>query len=166
VSESAVVLVENDVVTLFGRTQKQILPTDDTRAKIVLILRRTQEGMTGSQIAREIGVSQTMVVKAADELKRLGIVRKESLKLAKNVKVYYLATRIIGDEEIAELKKRIPPALQEIMARRFKGQQHVGLVFADQVMRFLSSLKPSERPEVFAEYMRLAGEEMQNDNQV
>ncbi len=162
--ESAVVLVENDRVRVFGKRIEQ-LPADDTRAKIILALRREKDGLTGSQLARELDVSQTMVAKAAEVLKDLGIVRKEPLKLAKNVKVYYLATRIIDDEEIAEMKKRVPPMLQELMSKRFKGQEHVGLVFADQVMRFLGSLKASERPEVFSEYMRLTGEE-KNENSI
>ncbi|MDE1853236.1 MAG: winged helix-turn-helix transcriptional regulator [Thaumarchaeota archaeon] len=163
--ESAVVLVENDRVRVFGKKIEQ-LPSDDTKARIVLSLRRNKEGMTGSQLARELDVSQTMVVKAANELRNLGIVRKEPLKHARNVKVYYLATRIIDDAEIAEMKRRVPPVLQELMAKRFRGQEHVGLVFADQVMRFLARLKAHERPEVLSEYLRLAGEKTLDEDSV
>lgn len=161
--ESAVVLLDNDQLKVFGKTVKT-LPPDDTRSKIVFALRRNREGMTGSLLAKEIGVSRTMVAKAAGELIDLGIVRKEPLKVARNVKIYSLATRIIDDEEIAELKKKIPPMLQVFMAKKFKDQENVGLVFADQVMRFLASMKASNRPEMFAEYMRLAGEKLKDDS--
>ena len=156
--ESAVVVVEKDRVRLFGK-KIELLGAEDTKARIVLALRRSPDGMTASQLATELRVSQTMVAKAAKELRDLGIVRKEPLKLARNVKLYHLATRIVDDEEIAQIRKRVPQVLQEIMARRFKGQEEVGLVFADQVLRFLGSLKASERPEVLSEYLRLATEE-------
>jgi DNA-binding HxlR family transcriptional regulator len=165
VPQSAVVLLEENQVKVFGKTFKT-LTLDDTRVRILLALRRNKDGMTGSQLAKEIGVSQTMIAKAAEELKDLGIVRKEPLKVARNVKIYYLATRIIGDEEIAELKKKVPPMLQEFMSKRFKDQENVGLVFADQVMRFLASMKASDRPEIFAEYMRLAGEKEKDDSRL
>ena len=163
VPESAVVLLENDQLKVIGKRVKT-LPPDDTRAKVVFALRRNEEGMTGSLLAKETGVSQTMVAKAAEELIDLGIIRKEPLKVARNVKIYSLATRIIDDDEIAELKKKIPPMLQDFMAKRFKDQESVGLVFADQVMRFLASMKATNRPEMFAEYMRLAGEEPKDDS--
>lgn len=163
--ESAVVLVEGDRVRLFGK-KIELLRTDDTKARIVLALRRNEDGMTGSQLAKELEVSQTMVSKAANELRNLGIVRKEPLKLARNVKVYHLATRVIDDKEIGEIKKRVPPMLQEFMSKKFKGQEHVGLVFADQVMKFVSSLPASDRPAVFTEYMRLAGEKSQDENSI
>ena len=156
--ESAVVVEEKDRVRLFGK-KIELLGAEDTKARIVLALRRSPDGMTASQLATELRVSQTMVAKAAKELRDLGIVRKEPLKLARNVKLYHLATRIVDDEEIAQIRKRVPQVLQEIMARRFKGQEEVGLVFADQVLRFLGSLKASERPEGLSEYLRLATEE-------
>jgi DNA-binding MarR family transcriptional regulator len=151
-------LLEKDKVVVFAKTIKS-LSLDDVKGRVVMMLHKEPSGMSGSQLAKDLGVSQAAISKAANELIDLGILRKEPLAAARNVKVYYLSIKMIGDKEIADLQKRIPRVLKDAMLQRFGGQERLGLIFADQVMRFLASVKRSEAPGILQEYMRLSEEE-------
>ena len=133
---------------------KEPEPLDDTAAQMVLALHKRSGGLTGTQLAKELSVTQSAITKVAAKLEDLGIVRKEPLPVARNVKMYFLAITIIDDRASKEIEKRVPPVLREIVAQKFGGQEKLALAFLDRVMNFLKDLDEDERSKVLDDLMK------------
>lgn len=99
--------------------------------------------MTGSQLAQELGVSPAGVTKAAAELVSLGIVRKEPVPVARNVKLYFLNVTIVDEEAVKRLRKELPPVLLDLIGRRFGDNEALATVYVGQLLEFVRTLPES-----------------------
>lgn len=141
-SPDSLFVTDGRVVAVVGG--KGPIPLGNLSARIVVALGRKNGGLTGSQLARELGVTPTAISKAAETLLDLGIVRKEPLPVAKNVKLYFLAMTVIDDVAVKELRKRIPPVLLKLIQDRFRGNEALATVFLGQLLDYVRSLPESD----------------------
>ena len=119
------------------------IPLENLSASIILSLSRRSSGVTGSQLAQELGVSPAGVTKAAAELVSLGIVRKEPVPVARNVKLYFLNVTIVDEEAVKRLRKELPPVLLDLIGRRFGDNEALATVYVGQLLEFVRTLPES-----------------------
>jgi DNA-binding MarR family transcriptional regulator len=124
---------------------KAPIPLKNLPARIVTTLSRKSIGATGSQLAQELGVTPAAITKAAAELVDFGIVRKEPLPVARNVKLYFLAVTVVDDEVAKQLRKELPPILLKLIGEKFKGNEALATVFVGQLLDYVKGLPESDK---------------------
>ena len=102
-------------------------------------------GLTGSQLARELDVTPAAVMKATANLIDLGILRKEPLPVAKNVKLYFLAVTLIDDQRIKQLRSKLPAFVLKLIRERFEGNEEFATIIVGQLLDYIGSLPDSNR---------------------
>jgi DNA-binding MarR family transcriptional regulator len=118
---------------------------ENLSAKIILALNKRSSGLTGSQLAQELGVTPAAVTKTGAELVSLGILRKEPVPVARNVKLYFLAVTVVDEEDVKRLRQELPPVLLEILGKRFGENDALATVYVGQLLEFVRSLPQSEK---------------------
>lgn len=148
------------LVLLFS--EKEPLSLDEISGQIVLLLNAHNGGMTGSQLARELEVSDSAVSRAAEKLVNAGIIRRERSEIARNVKVYSSLIRVVDEKTIKEIEKRVPPVIRQVINQAFKGQEILGMIFADQLMEYISVLPSDKQGSVLQEFLRRREKDEEN----
>ena len=110
--------------------------------------------MTGTQIAKELGVSPSAVTKATKDIVNLGIVRKEALPVASNIKLYTLAVSICDEKEFTAIKDRVSPVLVDIISNQVLGNEKLALLFVDKTMSYLKSIDEKKRGSVLELFLK------------
>lgn len=121
------------------------VPLGSLPSRIVKVLAEKNMGLTGSQLARELDVTPAAIMKAASELIDLGIIRKEPLPVAKNVKLYFLAVTIIDEERIKQLRSKLPAIVLKLIKERFEGNEDFATVIVGQLLDYVGSLPDSNK---------------------
>ena len=107
-----------------------------------------------SKLAHELGISQPAASKAARSLVDLGVLRRESLPVAMNVKVYYLAVTLVDDNAMKELQKRTPRIVFDLIRSKFGKQDKVAMTFIDDMFDYVNGLPEESRPAVVEAIMK------------
>ena len=141
-SDSVIVQGGSVLAIVGGRSP---VPLENLPARMVMALSRHNSGATGSQLARELDVTPAAVTKAASGLLDLGIIRKEPLPVARNVKLYYLAVTVVDEEAAKQLRKELPPILLKLIGEKFKGNDTLATVFVGQLLDYVRSLPESDK---------------------
>ena len=160
---SGVVFLQGETVWYQG--PKSIFPIElkDVTAKIVLLLNRQVPGMNGAQLARELGVTPSAITKAAKQLVKLGVIRRESLPVSQNVKLYSLSIRVMNEAAFEEIRKTTSPTLLRILTQSFGGDEKMALFYAGEAHEYLKTLPQSGRAEVMERLMEeITGREIKN----
>jgi predicted transcriptional regulator len=124
---------------------KAPVPLGNLASRIVTKLAQKNAGMTGSQLARELDVTPAAISKATVELIDLGIVRKEPLPVAKNVKLYFLAVTLLDDEAVKRMRARMPPVLLKLIGSKFEGNEDFAVAVIGQLLDYITSLPDSNK---------------------
>ena len=124
---------------------KPPVPLGNLSSRIVKLLAEKNMGLTGSQLARDLGVTPAGIMKATANLIDLGIIRKEPLPVAKNVKLYLLAVTIIDEERIKQLRSRLPEIVLKLIRERFEGNEDFATVIVGQLLDYVGSLPDSNK---------------------
>jgi DNA-binding MarR family transcriptional regulator len=160
---SGVVFLEGE--TVWYRGPKSIFPVEltDVTARMVSLLSRQVSGMNGAQLARELGVTPSAITKAARHLVKLGIIRRDSLPVSQNVKLYSLTIRVMNESAFAEIRKTTSPTLLRILTQSFGGEEKMALFYAGEVHEYLKTLPESRWAGVMEKLMKeITGREMEN----
>ena len=108
----SVYLSGGDVVAVVGG--RPPIPLNHLAARIVATLSKRTGGATGSQLAQELSVTPAAITKATADLVDLGIIRKEPLPVARNVKLYFIAVTVVDEEVVKKLRKEMLAAAKEL----------------------------------------------------
>jgi len=142
-----VAFFEGGKVLFYGRKKVKEL-NDDVAARMVQHLSKGGVGMNGAQLAKELDVSPATITKAAKRLLSLGIIRKESLPVSQNVKLYSLTVKVLNDSDFDEIRKGAPPTLLKIMTQNLAGNERMALFYVRELQDYLQSLPDDERSKV------------------
>ena len=121
------------------------VPLGNLSSRIVEVLAEKSMGLTGSQLARELDVTPAAIMKATANLIDLGILRKEPLPVAKNVKLYFLAVTIIDEERIKQLRSKLPAIVLKLIRERFEGNEDFATVIVGQLLDYVGNLPDSNK---------------------
>ena len=124
---------------------KAPLPLGSLASRIVTRLSQKNAGVTGSQLARDLDVTPAAISKATTELIALGIVRKEPLPVARNVKLYFLAVTLLDDAAIKRMRARMPPVLLKLIGSKFEGNEDFAVAVIGQLLDYITSLPDSNK---------------------
>ena len=154
-----VAFFEGEKLWFYGK--KRVAELEDVTAQMVLLLSRREEGMNGAQLAKELGVTPSTISKSAKQLLKLGIIRKESLPVSQNVKLYSLAITVMNNEDFDQIRKTASPTLLKIMTQDFGGNEKMALFYIKEMDKYLKSLPEGDRGKVVAKLMEeMTGREM------
>jgi DNA-binding Lrp family transcriptional regulator len=142
-----VAFFEGGKVLFYGRKKVKELD-DDVAAQMVQLLSKSGTGMNGAQLAKELSVTPPSITKAAKRLLRLGIIRRESLPVSQNVKLYSLTVKVLNESDFDEIRKSAPPTLLKIMTQNLAGNEKMALFYVRELQEYLKSLPESERGSV------------------
>ena len=131
-----------------------VLDITDIPEKVVLALNQEEGGMSGAQLARSLGVTPSAISKATKELLELGIIRRESLPVSQNVKLYSLVVKVKTEEDFDLIRKVVSPTLIEILTKKLRGDENLALIYAWELQDYLKSLNASDRAAVMNTVMR------------
>lgn len=137
---------EGDSVWFYGK--KKVVELEDVTARMVLLLSRRGEGMNGAQLAKELSVTPSTITKSAKQLLKLGIIRKESLPVSQNVKLYTLAITVMNDEDFDAIRMTASPTLLKIMTQDLGGNEKMALFYVREMDEYLKSLPEGDRGKV------------------
>jgi DNA-binding Lrp family transcriptional regulator len=137
---------EGEKVWFYGKNK--VVELEDVTARMVMLLNKAGVGMNGVQLAKELGVTPPTITKASRELLKLGIVRKDSLPVSQNVKLYSLRVRVMNEPDFDEIRKTASPTLLRILAQNFAGNEKMALFYVKEMEEYLKSLPESERGKV------------------
>jgi len=137
---------EGDSVWFYGK--KKVVELEDVTARMVLLLGRRGEGMNGAQLAKELSVTPSTITKSAKQLLKLGIIKKESLPVSQNVKLYTLAITVMNDEDFNAIRKTASPTLLKIMTQDLGGNEKMALFYVREMDEYLKSLPEGDRGKV------------------
>ena len=124
---------------------KAPLPLGSLASRIVTRLSQKNAGVTGSQLARDLDVTPAAISKATTELIALGIVRKEPLPVARNVKLYFLAVTLLDDAAIKRMRARMPAVLLKLIGSKFEGNEDFAVAVIGQLLDYITSLPDSNK---------------------
>jgi predicted transcriptional regulator len=153
---SRLALLQGNSIILVS-SEEGPLSLDEVSGRIVTLLNSKREPLTGSQLARELNVGESTITKATDRLVRIGVLRKEPSDIARNVKQYTLLIRVIDNKYIADVEKRVPKAIRDVMTGAFKGHEMLALAFSDQLMDYIAALPDDRRAAVLEEFLKQIG---------
>jgi DNA-binding transcriptional ArsR family regulator len=119
------------------------IPLENLPGRIVLALAKRGGGLSGSQLARELDVTPAAITKATENLVDLGIVRKEPLPVARNVKLYSLGVTVVDDESVKRLRGTLPPILLKLIGERFRDNESLATIFIGQILDYVKTLPDS-----------------------
>jgi len=158
-----VAFFEGDTGWFYGK--KRVVVLDNVTARMVRQLSKQGEGMNGVQLARELGVTPPTISKVAKKLLKLGIVRKESLPVSQNVKLYSLAVKVMNDSDFDEIRKTAPPTLLKIMTESLGGNEKMALFYVREMQEYLKSLPESDRGKVVTKLVtEVTGREIKDED--
>ena len=123
----------------------EVAPLSDVAARMVFLLNKSKESMSGGQISSMLEVTPSAVTKASAKLVELGILKRDSLAVAKNVKVYSLAVNIMDEKTFEAVRKRVPLPLLKRIAERLGGHEKLALAFVYQLLDLTDKLSEPDR---------------------
>ncbi|MDA4130577.1 MAG: hypothetical protein OK457_07380 [Thaumarchaeota archaeon] len=124
---------------------KEVVPLSDVAARIVFLLTKSKEAMSGGQISSLLEVTPSAVTKASAKLVDLGILKRDSLAVAKNIKVYSLAVNIMDERSFESVRKRVPGTLLKRITERLGGHEKLALAFVYQLLDLTDKLSETDR---------------------
>lgn len=137
---------------MYGKTK--VVELSDVTVRMVSLLNKGGAGMNGVQLAKVLGVTPPTIAKAAKELLKLGIIRRESLPVSKNVKLYSLAIKVMSESDFDEIRKTASPTLLNIMTQNFAGNERMALFYVREMDDYLQSLPESDRAKVVSKLLQ------------
>ncbi len=156
-----VAFVEGRNVWFYGK--RKVVELKDLTAEVILLLNKQSSGMNGVQLARELSVTPSAVTKVAKELLKLGMIRKESLPVSQNVKLYSLAIRVMNENDFEDIRKHSPSTLLEILTKKLGGNEKMALFYVQQMNGYLKSLPEPDRAKVVRSLMEeITGREIKD----
>ncbi|MDG6982323.1 MAG: MarR family transcriptional regulator [Nitrososphaerota archaeon] len=148
-----VALVTGNNLVVFSERDPGPVSLDEVSGRIVMHLHNTKKPMTGAQLARELKATDSSITKAADRLVKMGILRRERSEIARNVKVYYLLIRVVDGPTLAQIERRVPPIVRQLLLEAFGGEEKMALVFADQLMDYIEVLPKDKQGAVLQAFL-------------
>src|SRR2546428_8059704 len=125
---------------LWVLAKKEVIELKELPARMVLLLDERSAGMTGTQLAEELHVTPSAIAKAAGHLIELGIVRKDSLPVSRNVKLYSLTVKVLDDKSFKKMREEASPTLLGIFDKKFGGNEKLALIYVNERTEYLKPL--------------------------
>lgn len=109
--------------------------------------------MSGAQLAKELDVTPSAVSKAVKGLLELGVIRRDSLPISANVKIYTLVVKVKTEEDFERIRQTISPTLIKIFTEKLHGDEKLALIYAWELNDYLRSLSETDRKGVMQKVM-------------
>lgn len=143
---------------------KDVVELKDVTARIILLLKNQNIGLSGAQLARKLNVTPSAITKAVKQLLRLQIIRRESLPVSPNVKLYTLVVKVMNDEDFEEIRRKTSPTLLKILAQNLAGNEKMALFYAGKMNQYLKSLPQNEAAGVMRKVVQeISGHEIKDE---